>query len=87
MKRRTFLKKAALGTVAATAATVGIAPTVMAAEKKFKWKMVTTWPPKLPLLQTGADRILFVHGNVRCSVAIVVTRHQLALASPKLLDS
>ena len=25
-------------------------------EKKYEWKMVTTWPPNLPVLQTGAVR-------------------------------
>jgi TRAP-type mannitol/chloroaromatic compound transport system substrate-binding protein len=28
----------------------------MAAEKTYNWKMVTTWPPNLPVLQTGAER-------------------------------
>ncbi len=54
MERRTFLKKAVM-TAAATAGSLAVAPTVIASEKKFKWKMVTTWPPKLPLLQTGAE--------------------------------
>ncbi len=31
------------------------APAVIT-EKKFEWRMVTTWPPNLPVLQTGADR-------------------------------
>lgn len=26
-------------------------------KKKFKWKMVTTWPPKLPVLQEGCERL------------------------------
>ena len=31
------------------------APAVMT-EKKYEWRMVTTWPPNLPVLQTGAVR-------------------------------
>ncbi len=54
MKRRDFLKKT--GTMAAVACGAGIAaPTVMA-RKGYNWKMVTTWPPNLPILQTGAER-------------------------------
>jgi TRAP-type mannitol/chloroaromatic compound transport system substrate-binding protein len=26
-------------------------------KKQFKWKMVTTWPPKLPVLQEGCERL------------------------------
>jgi TRAP-type mannitol/chloroaromatic compound transport system substrate-binding protein len=26
------------------------------AQKKYEWKMVTTWPPGLPVLQTGSER-------------------------------
>jgi TRAP-type mannitol/chloroaromatic compound transport system substrate-binding protein len=55
MKRRDFLKKAGLGAAAVAATTVN-APAVLA-QKKYQWKMVTTWPPKLPVLQEGADRI------------------------------
>lgn len=56
MKRREFLKKAGVGAAAAGAAAVVNAPFVHAGPKKIKWKMVTTWPPKLPYLQTGAKR-------------------------------
>jgi len=55
MKRRDFLKKAGVGAAAAGAATITGAPAVHA-KKRIKWKMVTTWPPKLPYLQTGAVR-------------------------------
>ncbi len=55
MKRRDFLKKAGLG-AAAVAATAVSAPAVMA-QKKYRWKMVTTWPPKLPVLQEGCERL------------------------------
>ncbi|PLX67706.1 MAG: ABC transporter substrate-binding protein [Denitrovibrio sp.] len=53
MKRREFLKKAGVATVAAS--TVFAAPNVHAAPKKYKWKMVTTWPPHFPVLGEGAD--------------------------------
>jgi TRAP-type mannitol/chloroaromatic compound transport system substrate-binding protein len=55
VKRRDFLKKAGLGTAAAATAGAIQAPAVHA-QQKFNWKMVTTWPPKLPYLQTGAER-------------------------------
>ena len=55
MKRRDFLKKAGVG-AAAVAATAVSAPAVIA-QKKYNWKMVTTWPPKLPVLQDGCERL------------------------------
>ena len=71
MERRKFLKKAgmtAAGTLAATTGLAGCskpkegqtegeakAPAVHTGDK-YKWKMVTTWPPALPILQTGAER-------------------------------
>ncbi len=53
MKRRTFLKAAGVG-AAAGAATLAQAPAVLAS-KKFTWRMVTTWPPKFPVLGEGAE--------------------------------
>ena len=55
MKRRDFLKRAGVGAAAVAATTVN-APAVLA-KKTYRWKMVTTWPPKLPVLQTGAERL------------------------------
>jgi TRAP-type mannitol/chloroaromatic compound transport system substrate-binding protein len=56
MKRRDFLKKSVVaGAVGATAGTLVNAPYVHA-QKTYNWKMVTTWPPGLPILQTGAER-------------------------------
>jgi TRAP-type mannitol/chloroaromatic compound transport system substrate-binding protein len=55
MKRRDFIKKAGIGAAAVAATGIG-APAVIA-QKKFKWKMVTTWPPKMPVLQTGCERL------------------------------
>ena len=56
MKRRDFLKKTGKVAAAATVASVVAAPKVRAAGKTYNWKMVTTWPPNLPILQTGAER-------------------------------
>jgi TRAP-type mannitol/chloroaromatic compound transport system substrate-binding protein len=55
MERRDFLKKAG-ATAAAIAGTSIAAPAVWAKKKTYRWKMVTTWPPNLPILQTGAER-------------------------------
>jgi TRAP-type mannitol/chloroaromatic compound transport system substrate-binding protein len=54
MRRRSFLKKVAAGGAAAAAAAAVGAPYVHAA-KRVQWKMVTTWPPKLPYLQDAAE--------------------------------
>jgi TRAP-type mannitol/chloroaromatic compound transport system substrate-binding protein len=53
MKRRDFLKAAGVGAVAAGSVP---APRAWAQQKTFKWKMVTTWPPGLIILQEGAER-------------------------------
>jgi len=53
MKRREFIKKSSIAT--AVAASAVSAPAVLA-KKNYRWKMVTTWPPNLPVLQTGAVR-------------------------------
>ena len=72
MERRDFLKKAGLTAAGALATTAGLAacaeqkqeeakapepqaPAVQA-KQTYEWKMVTTWPPNLPVLQTGAER-------------------------------
>lgn len=52
MDRRAFLGKA--GAAAAVASTVAAPAVVGAAEKKLKWKMVTSWPRNFPGLGTGA---------------------------------
>ena len=53
MDRRSFLKKAGLGMAAASAAALD-APAVLASGK-IKWRMVTSWPPGMPILQTAAE--------------------------------
>ncbi len=56
MNRRNFLKKAA--TVTAGAAAVGALSSAPASagQTKIRWRMVTSWPPGFPILQTGAER-------------------------------
>ena len=54
MERRDFLKKTG-ATVAAVAGSAVAAPAVFAADKTYRWKMVTTWAPNTPVLQTGAE--------------------------------
>ena len=53
MKRRDFINKAGVGAIAAGGALV--APSVVHAKAKYKWKMVTAWPKNFPGLGTGAN--------------------------------
>ncbi len=54
MKRRDFIKKFGVGLAAAGALMPSRAS---AKEKTFNWKLVTSWPPKSPVLQEGVDRL------------------------------
>jgi TRAP-type mannitol/chloroaromatic compound transport system substrate-binding protein len=54
MKRRDFIKQASVGAVATSAA---VAPAIVRADTKIKWKMVTTWPKNFPVLGTGANQL------------------------------
>jgi TRAP-type mannitol/chloroaromatic compound transport system substrate-binding protein len=69
MERRDFLRKAGLAAASAVAAGAGLASCgqekkeeakqatpAVPTKKTYEWKMVTTWPPNLPVLQTGAER-------------------------------
>ncbi len=57
MDRRSLLKKGAVAAGALLAAkAAGNEAKAYAGEKKFRWKMVTTWPPAFPILQTGVER-------------------------------
>jgi TRAP-type mannitol/chloroaromatic compound transport system substrate-binding protein len=56
MNRRHFLSRVGVSAAAVAAVTTVNAPAVMA-QKMFRWKMVTTWPPKLPVLQDGCERL------------------------------
>ena len=53
MKRRNFIK--ALGATTAVA-TFG-SKKVQADTKKYKWKMVTSWPKNFPGLGVGAENL------------------------------
>jgi TRAP-type mannitol/chloroaromatic compound transport system substrate-binding protein len=53
MKRRSFLKKIGAASMAG-AALAASAPSVIASEKKIMWRMVTSWSPGMPILQTSA---------------------------------
>lgn len=52
--KRGFIKSAAIGAGAVAAASVA-APSI--AEKKYNWRMVTTWPRNFPGLGVGAQRL------------------------------
>ena len=53
MNRRKFVKGLAVGAAAGVASAPAIAT---AKTKKFRWKLATTWPPKMPILQEGPER-------------------------------
>ena len=57
MKRRDFISRLGIGIAAA--GTVGVMGTTkaMASGKSIQWKMVTSWPPKFPILQDSCDRL------------------------------
>ena len=53
MKRRGFLKGAAVAGLAGAAASSLPAPAISQGSKR--WRMVTTWPKNFPGLGTGAE--------------------------------
>jgi len=57
MKRREFIKKASIagmGVAAAAALTPALAS---ASDQTFNWKIVTSYPPKFPILQDGVESL------------------------------
>ena len=56
MERRKFIVKAGGVLAAASAAAVVDAPNVIA-QPKVQWRMPTTWPPALDVLQGSAQRL------------------------------
>jgi TRAP-type mannitol/chloroaromatic compound transport system substrate-binding protein len=68
MKRRDFLRTG--GTAASMAALTACSRSEQAASgngnsdnRRFQWKMVTTWPPNFPALGTGANRLAEMIGK------------------------
>lgn len=57
VERRKFLKGAALGGIAATAAGASSFPKPAIAQGNIEWRMVTTWPKNFPGLGVSAERI------------------------------
>ncbi|MFQ5828360.1 MAG: TRAP transporter substrate-binding protein [Candidatus Methylomirabilia bacterium] len=55
MERRKFLVKAGGTLMAAGAAAAVEAPNVIA-QPKYQWRMATSWPPKYPIYQDGAEK-------------------------------
>jgi len=64
MKRKTFLKSTILGAVgagtmlnscASNSESNNVASPAIQSGKKYNWRMVTTWPPKFPVLGEGAE--------------------------------
>jgi TRAP-type mannitol/chloroaromatic compound transport system substrate-binding protein len=61
MKRRKFI--AGAGAVAAGAAAIMHAPAVIA-QQKYRWRMPTTWPPALDVMQGSAQRLAKMVGEM-----------------------
>ncbi len=58
MKRRDFVKSVGAGLLAGSAATAALPVNSFGADKtKVRWRMVTSWPPGFPILQTGAEEL------------------------------
>jgi len=57
LKRRSFLKKAALAGAAAPLVAASSFPSPAIAQNKLRWSMTTTWPKNFPGLGTAANRL------------------------------
>ncbi|NJL58602.1 MAG: hypothetical protein HC887_02060 [Desulfobacteraceae bacterium] len=57
MKRRSFIKKVGKGLVAAGIGSSLMTGSALAKEEPIVWRVVTSWPPKFPLLQDGTERL------------------------------
>ncbi len=55
MQRRKFMRNLAGAGAAVTAGALSSSPT-QAAGKRYRWKLVTTWPPNFPVFQEGVKR-------------------------------
>ncbi len=56
MERRDFLKGLLKGAAAGAAAGLAGAAPAWGARRRYRWKLVTTWPPNFPLFQEGVER-------------------------------
>ena len=64
MKRKDFLKKVAIGTAGLAAVTTSCRNEEVASSgapaihtgKKYKWNMLTTWPPNYPIIGEGCEK-------------------------------
>jgi TRAP-type mannitol/chloroaromatic compound transport system substrate-binding protein len=64
INRKSFLKKSVLGAAGASMLASGCSPTpetskakvVTDYDKRFKWNMVTTWPPNFPIMGEGCNK-------------------------------
>jgi TRAP-type mannitol/chloroaromatic compound transport system substrate-binding protein len=61
MKRREFVKKVAIGGVAAGTLS---APAIATSKSVHDWKMVTTWPKNFPVLGTSANELAELIGEL-----------------------
>ena len=57
MKRRSFLKKAAVGLAAGTVAAPALAQTAPAGQPTVNWRMAVSWPKSLDTIYGGAELI------------------------------
>lgn len=57
MKRRSFIKGAALASAAGAAAVASSFPKPAISQGRMEWRMVTSWPKGLPGVGTGAQRL------------------------------
>ncbi len=56
MDRRNLLKKGAIAGAAVAASALGAGSAQATSSEKIRWRMVTSWPPAFPILQTGVER-------------------------------
>ncbi|MBI5450376.1 MAG: TRAP transporter substrate-binding protein DctP [Gammaproteobacteria bacterium] len=55
MRRRSFLKRLGLGSLA-LGGTLATVETAQAADQRFNWKLVTAWQPNFPVFMDGVNR-------------------------------
>lgn len=62
MERHNFLNTLGLGIAVAVTLAIAVGTVVpakaLAKEKKYSWRMTTTWPPKSPVLHEGCERFV-----------------------------